>query len=179
MELDTSYPDNVLPLTGVAWPTDSDKTVCEAVSELSMRTKLRSRFVAVAGKGDAGSDFKSMGEFCRTLRRGLFLDPMLLPAFEVNTAPVNAYLLDYWRNPNLGTKAYKMMLKYNKINENEGWAKIKHFAHTTKVMYRSLERRHSYAPYKKGIDGEGRNLETVFSDPQVTILKNTIHTGFV
>ena len=104
MELDASYPDNVLPLTGVAWPTDSDKTVCEAVSELSMRTKLRSRFVAVAGKGDAGSDFKSMGEFCRTLRRGLFLDPMLLPAFEVNTAPVNAYLLDYWRNPNLGTK---------------------------------------------------------------------------
>ena len=38
-------------------------------------------------------------------------------------------------------------------------------------MYRSLERRHSYAPYKKGIHGEGRNLETVFSDPQVTILK--------
>ena len=36
-------------------------------------------------------------------------------------------------------------------------------------MYRSLERRHSYAPYKKGIHGEGRNLETVFSDSQVTI----------
>lgn len=168
-ELDQSYPDHVLPFTGVAWPSDSDKTVCEAVSELSMRTKLRSRFVALAGKGDAGSDFQTMGEFCRTLRQGLFLAPPLLPAFEVdNTVPINAYLLDYWRlqGAYVGSP-YKAVLKYNKINENEGWGKIKHFALTVKAMYRSLERRHTYAPYKKGIHGEGRNLETVFSDPQV------------
>ena len=62
---------------------------------------------------------------------------------------------------------YKQMLKINKISENHAWGMLKHFALTLKAMYKSLERRHSFAPYKKGIHGEGRNLETVFSDPQV------------
>ena len=157
--------DNELPLSGVQWPAGSDKSVCDAVAELSLRTRLRSRFVALSGRGDAGSDFKTMGEFCGTLRRNMFLDPMLLPAFEVGTeAPKNAYILDYWRLPN-----YTAMLKYNKISENHAWGMLKHFALTAKAMYKSLERRHTFAPYKKGIHGEGRNLETVFSDPQVCV----------
>jgi hypothetical protein len=155
--------DNELPLSGVQWPTGSDKNVCDAVAELSMRTKLRSRFVALSGRGDAGEDFKTLGEFCGTLRRNMFLDPTLIPAFEVDMdAPKNAYILDYWRLPN-----YKAMLKNNKISENLAWGMLKHFALTLKAFYKSLERRHAFAPYKKGIHGEGRNLETVFSDPQV------------
>jgi len=155
--------DNMLPLTGVKWPVHSDKSVCDAVAELSMRTRLRSRFVALSGRGDVGADFKTLGEFCGSLRRGMFLDPMLIPAYEVmSETHINSYILDYWRMP-----IYKNTLKFNKISENLGWSMLKHFAITSKAMYKSLERRHTFAPYKKGIHGEGRNLETVFSDPQV------------
>lgn len=154
--------DNSLPLSGVVWPSGS-KSVCEGIAELSFRAKLRSQFVALSGRGDEGADFKTMGEFCGSLRRGLFLDPMLIPAFEVDEAtPVNAYILDHWRTP-----IYGNTLKYNKISENHGWSMLKHFALTVKAMYKSLDRRHNFAPYKKGIHGEGRQLETVFSDPQV------------
>jgi hypothetical protein len=155
--------DNALPVSGVTWPAHSDKAMCGVMEELSIRTKLRSRFVALAGKGDMGTDFKTMGEFCGTLRHGMFLDPMLIPAYEVSPeVPINAYILDYYRMPN-----YKAMLKINNISENRGWGLLKHFAVTVKAMYKSLERREKFAPYKKGIHGEGRNLETVFSDPQV------------
>jgi len=139
-----------------------------------MRTRLRSRFVALSGRGDVGSDFKTMGEFCGSLRRNMFLDPMLLPAFEVNKdTPVNSYILDHWRLP-----IYKNTLKYNKISENSAWGMLKHFALTSKAMYKSLERRHTFAPYKKGIHGEGRNLETVFSDPQVKKAVFDMHCDF-
>jgi len=155
--------DNTLPLTGLQWPAHSDKGVCDAVAELSMRTRLRSCFVALSGRGDVGADFETLDEFCGSLRRGMFLDPMLIPAYEVmSETPVNAYIVDHWRMP-----IYKNTLKFNKISENLGWGMFKHFAITSKAMYKSLERRHSFAPYKKGIHGEGRNLETVFSDPQV------------
>ena len=55
---------------------------------------------------------------------------------------------------------------------------LKHFALTAKAMYKSLERRHTFAPYKKGIHGEGRNLETVFSDPQVQSAVNAMQLDF-
>ena len=155
--------DNLLPLSGVTWPASSDKAVCDGVAELSLHARLRSQFVALSGRGDEGSDFKSLNEFCGSLRRGMFLDPMLIPAFEVDAGtPVNAYIVDHWRTP-----TYSSTLKFNKISENHGGSMLKHFAITCKAMYKSVQRREKFAPYKKGIHGEGRHLETVFSDPQV------------
>ena len=72
----------------------SDKAVCDGVAELSLHARLRSQFVALSGRGDEGSDFKSLNEFCGSLRRGMFLDPMLIPAFEVDAGtPVPGTLL--------------------------------------------------------------------------------------
>ena len=45
------------------------------------------------------------------MREGIFLDRKLIPAFELSKRPINAYLLDYSRNPH-----YKSMLKYNKVS---------------------------------------------------------------
>jgi len=154
--------DNKLPLSDAAWPAQQEKSECPSIAELASGSQVRSRFVGLAGCGDRGSDFKSITELCATVRDGIFLDRKLIPAFEPSTRPLNAYLLDYWKNPH-----YKQMLRHNKVSENHAWGFLKQFALVLKAIYKSLERRHTYAPYKQGIHGEGRTTHTLFSDPQV------------
>jgi len=164
--------DNVLPISGAAWPASTEQPVCPPLADLSVATVLRSRFVAISGRGDAPSDYMSIREFCDTVRKNLFVDPHMIPAFELKPR-LNSYVLDFWRLHN-----YRTILRSNKISENHAWGFLKHFALQVKGVFKSLDRRSKYAPYKRGIHGEGRNLETVFSDPQVHVAFDQLTKDF-
>jgi len=153
--------DNMLPFTGCAWPKDGSFEL-PALAGMSAPASVRSRFVSLSGHGDRGEDFKTVGELCGSLRRGLVIDPKFLPVYQVDDGPQNAYILDFWRDGLLGN-----LVRYNKIGDNSVWQMLKDFALVLTAMHKSLDRRCKYAPYKRGIHGEGRQLETVFSDPQV------------
>ena len=64
----------------------------------------------------SAADFSTHRYRCATVREGIFLDRKLIPAFELSKRPINAYLLDYSRNPH-----YKSMLKYNKVSPLMLW----------------------------------------------------------
>eukprot|EP00960_Hanusia_phi_P014325 422416-Hanusia_phi.AAC.2 len=163
--------DNQLPLSGLLWKAgDADEHA--ALADISFDVKLRSRFVAMAGRGETVGDVASVSELCSTTRQGLFMDSRFIPACEVKQ-PINSFVLDYWRAPN-----YTNLLKYNKVSENHAWSLLKHFAISVKATFKSLERRNKFAPYKRGIHGEGRHLETVFSDPQVQTAFNSLQLDF-
>jgi len=153
--------DNKLPFTGCSWPEDGSFKL-PMFDGLSVPADVRSRFVSLSGHGDRGEDFATVGELCGSLRRGLVIDPKFLPVYQIEEGPQNAYILDFWRDGSLPN-----LVRFNKIGDNSVWQMLKDFALVLTAMHKSLDRRCKYAPYKRGIHGEGRNLETVFSDPQV------------
>lgn len=132
--------DNVLPISGAAWPASTEQPVCPPLADLSVATVLRSRFVAISGRGDAPSDYMSIREFCDTVRKNLFVDPHMVPAFELKPR-LNSYVLDFWRLHN-----YRTILRSNKISENHAWGFLKHFALQVKGVFKSLDRRRSPPP---------------------------------
>ena len=92
-------PDDSLPLTRCTFLHES------AQVELPERWKglllpsvsVRSSFVALSGHCD---EFTSIQELCQTSRSGLFLDPKMVPVFELHdeTTSLNSYLLDFYKH---------------------------------------------------------------------------------
>ena len=60
---------------------------------------VRSTFVGLSGFGDT---FCSIQELCSTTRRGIYLDPSMVPVFDfpVDGAdePLNAYIYDFYKH---------------------------------------------------------------------------------
>jgi hypothetical protein len=71
----------------------------QAFQGLMVEPVVRSVFVGLSGLGDA---FGSIGELCSTARRGVYLDPKMVPVFDLpaNDAdePLNAYVLDFFKH---------------------------------------------------------------------------------
>ena len=59
--------------------------------------KVLSIFVALSGHRDL---FGSVRELCATLRAGLYLDPQILPVFELydRDMQLNSFLLDFFKH---------------------------------------------------------------------------------
>ena len=62
------------------------------------RVSVRSHFVALSGHCD---EFSSIQELCETTRGGLFLDPKMVPIFDLHdeeTTFLNSFLLDFYKH---------------------------------------------------------------------------------
>ena len=71
----------------------------EAFEGIALEPVVRSAFVGLSGHGD---DFGSIHELCSTARKGVYLDPKMVPVFDIpandNDEPLNAYILDFYKH---------------------------------------------------------------------------------
>ncbi len=102
------------------------------------RVAVRSSYVALSGRGD---EFSSIQELCQTSRSGLFLDPKMVPIFELydeETTPLNSYLLDFYKH---GQK--NALSRYNKLKEDTVWDALQDFHLVLKAITAAMTRRHA------------------------------------
>ena len=71
----------------------------EAFNGLTIEPVVRSAFVGLSGYGE---NFGSIQELCSTARRGVYLDPKMVPVFDLpandDDEPLNAYILDFYKH---------------------------------------------------------------------------------
>lgn len=85
-------------------------------SENRQHTVLRSPFVSLSGHGD---EFDSISDLCGTVRSGVFLEEAVVPYLPIHpeyTAPLNAYLYDFYKHGDLNA-----LEKANKIRRSDIW----------------------------------------------------------
>ena len=102
------------------------------------RVAIRSSYVALSGHGD---EFASIQELCQTSRSGLFLDPKMVPIFEIydeETASLNSYLLDFYKH---GQK--HALSRYNKLKDDDVWEFLQNFHLVLKALTAAMKRRHA------------------------------------
>ena len=102
------------------------------------RVAVRSSYVALSGCGD---EFSSIQELCQTSRSGLFLDPKMVPIFEIydeETTFLNSYLLDFYKH---GQK--HALSRYNKLRDDTVWEDLQNFHLVLKALTAAMKRRHA------------------------------------
>jgi ATP-dependent RNA helicase DDX60 len=134
--------DNVLPATGCRLgPTISGTAsgLGPELARLTMQPQVRSAFVALSGHGDR---FGSVSELCTTLRAGLYLDPQIVPVFELrdSAAPLNAFLLDFFKHGQL-----EALVRYNRVRKDVIWDELQSFALVLKALHAAMARRSAQA----------------------------------
>lgn len=92
--------DNILPLTAMPIKSEGDGAKFASFLPQSLPdTEICSPFVALSGHGD---DFKSIGDLCRSVRAGVFLEESVIPHVKIHPqetdAPLNAYLYDFFKH---------------------------------------------------------------------------------
>ncbi|KAJ1465065.1 hypothetical protein T484DRAFT_2910991 [Baffinella frigidus] len=150
--------DDALPLTGVRFGTHAraegaggdarlppdgtgavgagvgaDSGGCGMLAACTLRFRVRSSFVALSGHDDT---FESIAEICSTVRKGLYIDPKMVPVFEASEAPLNAYILDFYKHGQ-----FDALDRYNGINGDEVYDKLRSFELTLKAIWAALKRR--------------------------------------
>ena len=151
--------DNILPLSQCCVPASQPDRANWADLDESMRrlrlpnVLVRSAFVALSGHHD---EFSSIQELSNSSRRGVFLDPKMVPIFDLydESIRLNAYCLDFFKH---GQK--KALVTYNRRNEDSVWEDLQSFSLVLKALTAAMKRRHEVA--KK----HGRS--TLFDDPDV------------
>ena len=151
--------DNILPLSQCCVPASQPDRANGADLDGSMRRLLlpnvlvRSAFVALSGHDD---EFSSIQELSNSSRRGVFLDPKMVPMFDLydESIRLNAYCLDFFKH---GQK--KALVTYNRRNEDSVWEDLQSFSLVLKALTAAMTRRHEVAK------GHGRS--TLFDDPDV------------
>jgi ATP-dependent RNA helicase DDX60 len=166
--------DDTLPVTacrpsatvpaGEASEASAGLLVCPDLERLVLPRRVRSIFVALSGHGDR---FGSVRELCATLRAGLYLDPQMLPLFELYDAdmPLNAYLLDFFKHGQ-----WTALVRYNKIRQEVLWDDLHSFELVLRAIHAAMARRSVLAR------AEGR--ETPFDDDDVLATLESISTRF-
>jgi hypothetical protein len=105
------------------------------------RVSVRSPFVALSGHCD---EFSSIQELCGTTRGGLFLDPQMVPIFDLHdeeTTFLNSYLLDFYKH---GQKS--ALVLYNKIQEDDLFDELQNFSLVLKALSAAMQRRAGHYP---------------------------------
>mmetsp|Transcript_26812 Transcript_26812/g.70420 ORF Transcript_26812/g.70420 Transcript_26812/m.70420 type:complete len:1869 (+) Transcript_26812:171-5777(+) len=138
--------DDYLPFSGLHLQ-QSSATECKTArygvnkffASLQIRPRVRSAFVALSGVGDK---FETLQELCDTSRRGVYLDPKMLPVFDVKQAgePLNAYLLDFFKHGQRNA-----LIKCNHVDENEVFDLLRDFALVLKALWAAMARRREQA----------------------------------
>lgn len=110
--------DHTLPLTRTEIKSEADGANFAAFLPQSLpNTEIRSPFVALSGHGD---DFTSIGDLCRTVRAGVFLEESVIPHVKIHPqetdAPLNAYLYDFFKHGDVTA-----LEKGNGIRRGEVW----------------------------------------------------------
>jgi hypothetical protein len=83
---------------------------------------VRSSFVALSVHDDA---FSSIQELSNSARRGVFLDPKMVPIFELydDSVYLNAYCLDFFKHGQLDA-----LVTYNNMNRDSVWEDLQSFS---------------------------------------------------
>jgi ERCC4-related helicase len=108
-------PDDALPLSEMQIG-QSGEQFNATPSENRQHTVLRSSFVSLSGHGD---EFDSISDLCGTVRSGVFLEEAVVPYLPIHpeyTAPLNAYLYDFYKHGDLNA-----LEKANKIRRSDIW----------------------------------------------------------
>jgi hypothetical protein len=132
--------DHVLPLSQVLIQGGKEVDDFSSLfSDIKFSFSLRSAFVASSGHCDK---FETIEELCTTYRRGLYLDPKMVPIFDVfdQDIPLNAYLLDFYKHGQ-----FAALETYNKISKDSIWDRLQSFSLLLKALWASMERRHRNA----------------------------------
>ena len=101
----------------------------QELGRLAMQPQVRSTFVALSGHGDR---FGSVRELCGTLRAGLYLDPQIVPVFELrdSSVPLNAFLLDFFKHGQMVA-----LERFNRIRRDSLWDELLSFALVLKALH--------------------------------------------
>lgn len=155
-------PDDSLPLTRCRFLHESNQV---EISErwrglLLPSVSVRSSFVSLSGLGD---EFRSMQELCQTSRSGLFLDPKMVPIFELHdeeTTFLNSYLVDFYKH---GQK--EALVWYNKMDVDHVWDELQTFSLVLKALSAAMERRHESGLYSGSkISFDDHNVRETFKN---------------
>jgi len=136
--------DNNLPLTkrvqGACSPYsvevgDSQSEGVRRLAEITLKSRVRSLFVAMSGHDDL---FYSVADVCSSTRAGLHIDRKLVPVFAPpdSEAPMNSYLLDFYKHGQ-----QKALTKYNGIKPDSVWPLLVEFDLCIKALLAAMERR--------------------------------------
>ena len=163
-------PDNILPLSQCCMPaSQADLADGAGLDEHMRRLRLpnvvvRSSFVALSGRGD---EFSSIQELSNSARRGVFLDPKMIPVFELydESIHLNAFCLDFFKHGQM-----KALVMYNRRSEDAVWEDLQSFSLVLKALTAAMMRRHESAKE------HGRH--TLFDDPNVLNTFQSITTQF-
>jgi len=151
--------DDILPLSQCRVPasqacrakeTDLDEHMCRLRLP---KVLVRSSFFALSGHDDA---FSSIQELSNSARRGVFLDPKMVPIFELydDSEHLSAHCLDFFKHGQLDA-----LVKYNKMNRDSVWEDLQSFSLVLKALTAAMQRRHDSAKE------QGR--DTLFDDADV------------
>lgn len=99
-------------------------------------TTIVSPFAALSGFND---DFKTIGELCRMVRSGVFLEESAIPYIpiapdETNGVPWNAYIYDFFKHGDL-----KALSRDNEIRSGDAWFRLKDFSLVLSTIIASIE----------------------------------------
>jgi len=151
--------DDHLPLSGQqSWQqASSSKVDVKFFQEAALPVLVRSAFVAISGKSDT---FASVAELCVSQRRGLHIDPSLMPVFEA-PAMQNAYLLDFFRKPSVETMQLGDHIRPQDIFDGEDiYRFLENFKFTLKLFKSTLEQRATFLS-KNGLTISGELIDAV------------------
>ena len=121
------------------------------------RVSVRSHFVALSGHCD---EFSSIQELCETTRGGLFLDPKMVPIFDLHdeeTTFLNSFLLDFYKH---GQKS--ALVEYNCIQEDDLFDDLQNFSLVLKALSAAMERRAGLYPNSR-IPFDNKNVRETFA----------------
>jgi hypothetical protein len=159
--------DDVLPATGSRpGPSIAGEVLGlgPELERLGLQPQVRSAFVALSGHGDR---FGSVRELCATLRAGLYLDPQIVPVFELrdSSVPLNAFLLDFFKHGQMVA-----LERFNRIRRDSLWDELQSFALVLKALHAAMARRATQA-YASG-------RTTPFADRDVLATLESISNRF-
>ncbi|KAF1981705.1 P-loop containing nucleoside triphosphate hydrolase protein [Aulographum hederae CBS 113979] len=150
--------DNQLPLTGITFsgadapsPNGTNGAAEPGSPTHLPAPKIRSTFVALSGHDDT---FDSIGDLCRTVRSGVFLEESVIPHValfptESNT-PLNAYLYDFFRHGQV-----KALAEANGIRAGDVWFLLNDFSMVLATIVTSL------ANFLKLVPGAGGEVDMI------------------
>ena len=129
-------PDDKLPFTKrMVQPRGAPRDDLRSVLRSLPETTVASPFAALSGATD---NFTTIGELCRDVRSGVFLEASTVPHVplapeETGGVPWNAYLYDFFKNGDL-----KALKRDNGIKEGDVWYKLKDFSLVLATIVTSL-----------------------------------------
>ncbi|KAK7541670.1 hypothetical protein IWX49DRAFT_177476 [Phyllosticta citricarpa] len=123
-------PDCHLPLTRIKYG-GTDNATSNNPNGAVFNT-IRSPFVALSGHDDGS--ISSIGELCRTVRAGVFLEEAVIPYLPLATElPLNGYLLDFFKHGDIGA-----LVDANRIKKGDVWFLLNDFSMVMATIIASL-----------------------------------------